>query len=298
MNIIKQQQNDIAYFMLPGFCEHYLLYQKMNNFFVEYPQAKKDNVNIYCYYGNIPFCTWDGGRIFNQYQPLTIEQMKEVQNYYNNILQSKIRFVFTNNLLIDQHLHERYNNLALQIFNKEGNEVVLNSSLLENYLKENYPNYVLIASTTKCSNRENSKIDLDNDIYKFTCLDYNLNHNWNFLDSLNELQKNKTEFLVNPICGPGCPQRKEHYRLNSLFSLTYGQQYAMKHCEIKHNSSCAAFNSAHISPDEIFKTYIPKGFHYFKLEGRTWQSTDMAFTLADYLVKPEYQMFFLKSVID
>ena len=42
------------------------------------------------------------------------------------------------------------------------------------------------------------------------------------------IEKQKTEFLVNPICMPGCPQRKEHYRLNSLFSLTYGQRYSMK----------------------------------------------------------------------
>lgn len=297
MNIINQQENNKAYFMLPGFCEHLKLYKNINTFFKEYPEAKRDNVEIYCYYGNIPFCTWDGGRIFNNYQPLSLEEINNIKNIYNNQLKSKIRLVFTNSLLKEEHLFERYNNLSLKIFNDSENEIVLNSQLLENYIKENYPNYKLISSTTKCSNSEQSKKDLNNKDYTFTCLDYNLNHNWTFLNSLTPEEKEHTEFLVNPICGPGCPQRKEHYRLNSLFSLSYGMRYNMKHCEIQNNSNCAVFNKAHITINEIFDKYIPAGFHYFKLEGRTWPSKDMAIVLADYLIKPEYQSFFLRCIL-
>jgi hypothetical protein len=191
--------------MLPGFCEHLKLYKNINTFFKEYPEAKRDNVEIYCYYGNIPFCTWDGGRIFNNYQPLSLEEINNIKNIYNNQLKSKIRLVFTNSLLKEEHLFERYNNLSLKIFNDSENEIVLNSQLLENYIKENYPNYKLISSTTKCSNSEQSKKDLNNKDYTFTCLDYNLNHNWTFLNSLTPEEKEHTEFLVNPICGPGCP---------------------------------------------------------------------------------------------
>ena len=297
MDIIEKSQNNIAYFMLPGFCEHYKLYQNLNKFLNMYPEVKRENVEIYCYYGNVPFCSWDGGRIFDKYYPLSIEQMQKVQNYYNNILKSKIRLVFTNNLLKEEHLYERYNNLSLNVFNNSNNEIVLNSEILENYIKEYYPNYKLIASTTKCSNQENSKKDLNNSDYIFTCLDYNLNHNWTFLNSLTPEEKEKTEFLINPICGPGCPQRKEHYRLNSLFSLTYGQHYSMKSCEISNGSNCAQFNPAHITINEIIEKYIPAGFHYFKLEGRTWPSSEMAVTLAEYLIKPEFQSFFLSEML-
>lgn len=191
--------------MLPGFCEHYYLYKCMNDLFHKHPEVKRDNIKIYCYYGNIPFCSWDGGRVFNNYYPLSIEEIKDVQDYYNNFLQSKIRLVFTNNLLKEEHLYERYNNISLNIFDNNNNEIVLNSEILENYIKEYYPSYKLIASTTRCSNQENSKKDLNNQNYIFTCLDYNLNHNWKFLNSLTPEEKAKTEFLVNPICGPGCP---------------------------------------------------------------------------------------------
>lgn len=297
MNIINKSQNNFIYFMLPGFCEHYNLYKRMNEFLNKHPEAKRDDIEIYCYYGNVPFCSWDGGRVFGTYHPLSIEEIKDVQNYYNNILNSKIRLVFTNNLLQEQHLYERYNNISLNVFDNNNNEIVLNSDILENYIKTYYPNYKLIASTTRCSNQENSKKDLNNQNYIFTCLDYNLNHNWKFLNSLTPEEKEKTEFLVNPICGPGCPQRKEHYRLNSLFSLTYGQHYPMKSCEIFDGSGCAQFNSAHITIDEIINKYVPAGFHYFKLEGRTWPSNEMAITLSEYLIKPEYRSFFLHDVI-
>lgn len=294
---ITEQSNNIAYFMLPGFCEHYELYKTMNNFLSLHPEAKRENAEIYCYYGNIPFCTWDGGRIFNNYQPLTFEQMQEIQKYYNVELKSKIRFVFTNNLLKEEHLYERYNNIALNIFNNPNNEVVLNSDILENYLHNNFPNYKLIASTTRCSNQDQSRNDLNNKNYIFTCLDYNLNHNWKFLETLTPEEKEKTEFLVNPICGPGCGQRKEHYRLNSLFSLTYGKPYKMKHCEIKTTTFCSLYNSAHITADDIYNKYLPAGFHYFKLEGRTWSAVDMAITISEYLIKPEFRSWFLREVL-
>lgn len=297
MSTTKQCQDNKIYLMLPGFCEHYILYKKMNDFLNKYPEAKLNNVEIYCYYGNVPFCSWDGGRIFNTYYPLSIEEMKEIQNYYNNVLQSKIRLVFTNNLLQEQHLYDKYNNIVLNLFDNNNNEIVLNSDILQNYIIQYYPNYKLISSTTKCSNQENAKKDLNNNNYIFTCLDYNLNHNWKFLNSLTPEEKAKTEFLANPICGPGCPQRKEHYRLNSLFSLTYGQRYPMKSCEIFEGSSCAKFNSAHITVDEIIDKYIPAGFHYFKLEGRTWLAHEMAITLSEYLIKPEYHSFFLCEVL-
>ena len=50
MDTIEKSQNNIAYFMLPGFCEHYRLYQNINRFLNKYPEAKRENAEIYCYY--------------------------------------------------------------------------------------------------------------------------------------------------------------------------------------------------------------------------------------------------------
>ena len=60
--------------------------------------------------------------------------------------------LFFNWLIIKSSSESFPNNISLEIFNDSNNEIVLNSNLLENYIRENYPNYKLIASTTKCSN--------------------------------------------------------------------------------------------------------------------------------------------------
>ena len=71
----------------------------------------------------------------------------------------------------------------------------------------------------------------------------------------------------------------------------------MKSCEIIEGSNCSLFNPAHITIDEIVIEYVPKGFHYFKLEGRTWPDNEMAITLSEYLIKPEYRSLFLHAMI-
>lgn len=283
--------------MLPGFWEHYKLYQSFNNFLTIYPFAKRAEAEIYCYYGNFSPCVWDGGRTFSFYSPASLEDMKEVINYYNKILNKKMRLVFTNNLLHEEHLYDQYSNIMLELCNNKNNEIVLNSDILENYIKINFPNYSLISSTTKCLQSQAEKEELNKEQYKFVCLDYNLNHNWKFLNELTPEEKQKTEFLVNPICGPGCPQRAEHYRLNSLFSLSYGTSYKMKYCKISPDSTCGQFNSAIITPDELYTKYFKKDFHYFKLEGRTWNDFEMAICLVEYLIRPEYQSLCLRSLI-
>ena len=71
----------------------------------------------------------------------------------------------------------------------------------------------------------------------------------------------------------------------------------MKSCEISNCSNCAQFNPAHITINEIIEKYVPAGFHYFKLEGRTWPPKDMAIVLSEYLIKPEYPAFILRDIL-
>ena len=67
----------------------------------------------------LPFHSQDGWELLKEFDnEETYDFLKtEIQKYYNTELKSKIRFVFTNNLLKEEHLHERYNNIALNIFN-------------------------------------------------------------------------------------------------------------------------------------------------------------------------------------
>ena len=115
--------------------------------------------------------------------------------------------------------------MVMKTVENEINEIVVNNLELENYIRKNYPKFSIISSTTKCLKDPNKSLDELKKDYKYVCLDYNLNKNWEYLNTIPEELKNKTEFLVNAICPPNCPNRKEHYRLNGLSHLNFGKSY-------------------------------------------------------------------------
>lgn len=270
------------------------LYQKDKSIF--YP-----NVNIDAVFGNFQFCIWDGGRIFTQYRQTTKEEIEYITHVYNETYHVPIRFIFTNTELKPSDYNNRFCNLILDLCENDLNQIVINNNNLMDYIHENYPQYKFISSTTKClNNTKDSKAEIDDERFFEVCLDYNLNRNLNYLKELTPQQKDKTEFLVNAICPSGCPYRKEHYKLNSLFHLTYGKQFKIPGCSIHYDT--LQFNDPlrpnNLSPEEIFNVYYPLGFSHFKLEGRTLGKLEVAANYVHYLIKPEYQLEVLRTLVE
>ena len=109
-------------------------------------------------------------------------------------------------------------------------------------------------------------------ISQIICIDYNLNHNVEFLNNLSETQKEKVEILVNPICGANCQNREKHYKLNSLFSLTYGKKYKLDSCNIPGKITYPFSKEIRneILINDILTTYTNIGISHYKIEGRTF----------------------------
>jgi len=167
-------------------------------------------------------------------------------------------------------------------------------------LRDRFPKYKFISSTTKClKNTDLALQELDKDYYKI-CLDYNLNHNINFLKSLNEKQKEKTEFLINPICGANCLNRSKHYKLNSIYSLTYGKHYRLDFCNITTSNLYPLDKKVRneLTPEDIYTTYKDMGFYSYKIEGRTFTYETHFCSIIKYLVKPEYYLFITTIAIN
>lgn len=283
-------------FILPGMYEHFETNIAFLKFLKEKPEYFLPDLKIDAFYGNFQFCIWDGGRIFNKVKQCTIEDVKRIKKVYNEF-NIPIRLIFTNTQIKEKHLYDRFCNLILQECENELNEVVVNSALLEQYIKKNFPKYKFISSTTKCLNNDSLLFQELNKNYHMVCLDYNLNKNFELLNNIQDSLKDKCEFLVNAICPPGCPNRKEHYKLNSLFSLTYGKKYHLEQCLI---------NSSNLHPDKFSKNnltqeecieYNKKGFNHFKLEGRTFSKETLLINYVKYMVKPEYQLYVLNELL-
>lgn len=283
-------------FALPGLWSHSKLYMQIVLFLESHPEYLKEGVTIGAVYGNFPYCIWDGGRIFTHMTHASLEDIDEIRTFFNahNI---PIRMIFTNPVLEERDLYDRFCNFVCSRCENEMNEIVINSPMLEEYIRTSYPKYSFISSTTKCNNASNSKTEILNDAYKYVCLDYNLNKNKKFLESLSAEEKQRIEFLCNAICPSGCPNRKEHYRLNGLYYLNCGTPYTIR-CNIKndtlHPDTCNYPNN--ISPEEIDNYYVPQGFEMFKLEGRTLSDTECLLNIARYMIKPEYQLTFIRNI--
>lgn len=284
------------YYAIPGLYEHYIANILYLDYMKKYPEHFIPNTQINAVYGNFQFCSWDGGRPTQSKVHASIEQIYLLKYIYNDIFNVPMRFIFTNSLLKEEDLYNHFNNLILKICQNNQNEIVVNSLLLENYIRENYKQYNLISSTTKCLNNTEDALKEIHKNYKFICLDYNLNKNFNFLESIDDEIKDKIELLVNPICGLNCKNRANHYKLISNSILNYNKSFALENCKIT-TSNFDPKSTNRIEPNEIESYYAKNNFLHYKIEGRTFSSEQVILNLVKYTVKPEYQLHVIAALL-
>lgn len=283
-------------YALPGMYEN----AKLNLLFLKYkedhPHQFYPNVNINAVYGNFQFSIFDGGRVFGEYRHSTKEDIEFLLHEYNSRGIS-LRQVFTNNQLKPEHYTNCFENLCMSLCENEMNEIVIADEGLKAYIQEHYPKFQFISSTTRCLNKQNTLAVFDKD-YKFVCLDYNLNSDRDFLQSLTDAQKQKCELLVNAICPAGCPTRKEHYRLNSIGHLNYGKPYTVSTCGIKGSTlhPDTMYSKNNLDYEDIVQLYEPIGIQYFKLEGRTLSWSENLCNYVRYMVQPKYQLEVINAI--
>ena len=257
--------NKIVYWHLPGFCAFRFLNQIFINLMHDYPDKFRPGYRIGSVYGSFPGAIWNGGRaVFGITYKSDMERL--IKTYNDKGV--PVRFTWTNSLLEEKHLNDTYCNLIMRVADNGLNQVLANTEILENYIRENYPKYPIISSTTKrMTDLESLKDELGKD-YHLVVLDYDLNHNEEVLQAM-EPYADKLEILVNEICYPGCKMRKEHYRSESQSQLEFDNRSDFR-CPNK--STPRVFKEcmdrpAFISNEEI-GSYIDRGFVNFKIVGR------------------------------
>lgn len=294
---------DKIYFHLPGFFHHY----GFNLLFVEYFKNNRekfyDNIEIGSIFDSFPGCIWDGGRIFGEEldNDLTLPPLKMLQvindfNKYN----IPCRFTFSNSQIEERHLSDPLGNLILQLAYNGNNQIIVNSSLFENYIRENYPKFPLVSSTTKTLRNIN---DFQKELekkYFLVVADISLNNTLELFDIKN---KEKCEILLNDTCDAHCVCRKKHYEIHSKINLREDlDKIAPFHCiheEVKDMtfSELLKSNPSHVTVDDLYNKYIPAGFRHFKMIGRTDWDIAIAEYYLYYMVKPEYKTEVLSKFI-
>jgi collagenase-like PrtC family protease len=241
-----------------------------------------DNISIGAVYGSFPGAYWNGGRVMNG---ITDKQnIRATINAFND-QNVPIRFTFTNQLINKSLLYDPYCNMIMDLANNGMNEVLVNSPLLEKFLREHYPNFKYVSSTTKCITDVDG-INKECEKYDMVVMDYRNNLDIDFHSKLK--YKDKIEILINACCSPSCTRRKEHYEYLSRCQID--MKLADRFCDILAKSfwDSLKFNTV-IKVDDLYNYYVPQGFKNFKIEGRTLHPIDVIDAYMYYMVKPEYQ---------
>ena len=139
-------KKDTAYYHLPGLFEFYELYRVFLPLFYEHREYFYDWCDIGSIYGAPADCLWGGGRVgFGDHD--SAEVLALLREYGISA-----RLTFSNSLLREEHLSDRKCNDLCALFEEGGdqrNGVIVHSDLLLAYLKQQYPGFYFVSSTTK-----------------------------------------------------------------------------------------------------------------------------------------------------
>ena len=242
-------------------------------------------------YGAPADCLWGGGRVgFGEDRP---EEVAALMREYG----VSAHLTFSNSLLREEHLSDKKCNRLCALFEKSGaaqNGVILTSELLLQYLRQRYPGFCFVSSTTKVLTEfEQLKEELSREAFRFVVPDFRLNKALDQLSALPDSLKEKVEFLCNECCWYDCPDRKACYENVSRKNL--GEDCGEHVCRSPsakrgYRFSDAMRNPGFIGLEDIRRVYLPLGFSHFKIEGRSLGSALILEFLLYYMTKPSCQL--------
>ena len=278
-----------AYMHLPGLFEFYDFYKVFLPLFFQHREYFFDWCEIGSIYGAPSQCLWGGGRL--AYGDADPEAVKDLVDKYH----ISARLTFSNSLLQPEHLADSMGNQLCRVFAEDDhrNGIIICSDLLLNYIRERYPDFYFVSSTTKViTDFYKFKQELNREEFQYVVPDFRLNRRFEDLNRLTAGEKEKTEFLVNECCWFSCPDRKVCYESVSRKALGIddGHICVSPDAADGYRFSKAMKNPGFLSVEAIRNTYMPMGFSQFKIEGRSLGSALLLEFLLYYMTKPEFQL--------
>lgn len=288
---MNENQKGKIYYHLPGLFEFYELYSVFLPLFQEHREYFYDWCEIGSIYGAPADCIWGGGRVgFGDCDSQAV--LKMMQKYGISA-----RLTFSNSLLKEEHLSDKKCNELCVLFenaNKKQNGIIVHSDLLLEYLKNKYPGFYFVSSTTKVLTEfEQLMNEVNRSEFRYVVPDFRLNKAFDKLEQMTGSEKEKIEFLCNECCWFGCKDRKYCYETVSRKNL--GEDCPEHLCRAPESEQGYLFSKAMTNPgfigiDDIRNIYVPMGFSNFKIEGRSLGSALILEFLLYYMTKPNYQL--------
>ncbi|MBR4345176.1 MAG: hypothetical protein IKP88_21130 [Lachnospiraceae bacterium] len=280
---MKKNGDEMLNFYLPDLFNNAPLICFLDDLVKHIPDWFYEDVRIGAAYGSFPGAIWNGGRVV--LGSIKKKEMESMIKEYND-RDIAVRYTFTNPLIEEKHLGDTYCNLCLERANNGKNEVIVNSPVLEAYIRDKYPGMKLISSTTKCmEDLDTIREELKKDYY-LVVTDSSLNNT----DELFSLEpKEKIEVIVNHYCQDHCPRRRAHYNAIGKAQLEFAD-LDFPECKYTARSFYQIMdNHSFITTDMIFGKYREAGFRHFKVDGRAHGVRNVVDSFLYYLAKPEHR---------
>lgn len=280
-----------AIFHLPEFFDYKEVYRRLFILKDLCPNIFLDNTEIGSIYGNFHGSIWNGGTYSKKMELLTRSQIEQIINYYNHNLEIPLAFTFTNPCIEKEDCFDKYSNLIAEVGHNGMNIIRVASPILEDYLREKYPNYKYSSSVIMTENQPYGDLKK----YDSAVVRRIFNNNWLFLNNIACEDRGKLEFICNESCPADCSNMYNHYKAYGEYTLSYfNVKKAADTICVNYDPSRMFFpyfygeNSKwFISRKAIDTEYLPRGFQNFKITGR-WASGGIAYAILRYLIKPEY----------
>lgn len=286
-----KNQEEKLNFYLPGLDLNFLpFFVHFAKYAVKHSERFMNNIRIASFYGTFKNAIWAGGR----YSLGMMPSVNDMEYAIHSINDAGIaaRYTFTNSVIEEKHLNDTLCNLCMEIANNGQNEVLVNSPVLENYLRKEYPNFKFIQSITACEHNID-KINVATEKYDLVVIDFHDNHNKDFLEGIKH--KDKIEILIDGSCPTSCNMSKKHYENISHVNCLQGNENETGCLMCNRKSQISFYDGIKQRKDtcltfeEVFNEYYKMGFRHFKLVGRNEYDFSVFESLIYYLVKPEFR---------
>lgn len=272
----------------PGFWTHFEVFQLLFDLYDNHRECFYEDVQISCIFGAFPGMDWNGGSYF----PGKAD-MQEIINKAQYFSQRKtpLKFTLTNPLLNELDCFNRYCNTILAMCDNGINEVLVSSPIIEEHIRENFPNYKInlsIIETTNTDRTVEEYVDLTKK-YNHIVLPRKFNNDFKFLNAIPLEYRNKFEILCTDPCNPNCSRLGSHYYDYAKAQLGLTADNSLLKCsslDAKEPFRLNKNKEHQIEYDDIKNIYEPIGFSEFKISGRANSAgiIDMVYRL----IKPEY----------
>jgi hypothetical protein len=255
------------------------------------PEMFYDDFKIGAIFGNFPNCIWNGGTVINGPHVDFKEQLRISEKF--NSYGVPLRLTMTNPSIEERDCYDRYANYIMENMNNGINQVLVSSPILEEYIRNTYPEYPVVRSILGAKEVYYD----DSDKYFMSVLRKHKNDDLEFLSKIEH--KDKIEMLANETCEETCPRAYSHYEVYAKKQMYKDNEGELPlKCSYDRKYPFKKFNESHLclTREKIKTIYEPMGFKHFKISGRG-KHGGIVIYYAHFFVKPEYKDDFLGEMM-